>query len=256
MPRSSDSRALRPAGRARLSGVGGDLGQVYTQLRQAILSGVYVPGDFINQVHVAREMGVSRTPVREALRLLQAEGLVEAQFQHRMRVTAVNADEVDEVYSIWILVQALAVRLAVPRASEADRHELARLYERMQTLSSRRGRTGRAEWERLHQQFHRKLVASAGPVINASIETCWARSERTRRAHLRSDPESWQVSDREHREVLDAYQASLPERAVEVLSRQLARVAVAVIRTLDPNHPMPAITNAMRQSAGNAHFRS
>lgn len=255
MLRSSDSRALRPAGKARLNGVGGDLGQVYTQLRQAILSGVYVPGDFINQVHAAREMGVSRTPVREALRLLQAEGLVEAQFQHRMRVTAVNADEVDEVYSIWILVQALAVRLAVPRVSQADRQELARLYERMQTLSSR-GRAGRAEWERLHQQFHRQLVASAGPVINASIETCWARSERTRRAHLRSDPESWQVSDREHREVLEAYQAALPERAVEVLSRQLARVAVAVIRTLEPNHPMPAITHAMRQSAGNPNLRS
>jgi DNA-binding transcriptional MocR family regulator len=92
----------RASGRSRADGVGGDIGQVYTRLRQAILVGTYQPGDIINQVHVAREMGVSRTPVREALRLLQAEGLIDAQFQRRMRVTAVKADEVDETNNVAI----------------------------------------------------------------------------------------------------------------------------------------------------------
>jgi DNA-binding GntR family transcriptional regulator len=118
------------------------------------------------------------------------------------------------------------------------------------------GRAGRTAWERAHQQFHRLLVAGAGPVINASIETCWARSERTRRAHLRADPDYWRASDREHLEVLEAYQSGQPERAVAVLSEQLARVAVAVIAKLDANHPMPAITQAMRQATGEPVLRS
>lgn len=253
------ARALQRAsptyGPRRPNAVGGDLEQVYSRLRQSILSGRYHPGDVINQVHVARELGVSRTPVREAVRMLQAEGLIEAQYQHRVRVSAVNADEVDEVYSIWILVQALAVRLAVPRISSERQVELRQLFERMHWLSSKGG-AGRSEWERLHQRFHRQLVADAGPVIHEAIETCWARSERTRRAHLRADPHSWQASDREHLEVLQAYEARSPGRAVAVLSRQLARVAIAVIRTLDPSHTTPALSQALEQAATDQPFRS
>ncbi len=94
-------------------GTGGDLHDVYHRLREDILKGSVAPGEVLNQVHIAKTHGVSRTPVREALRLLQAEGLVEAQFQHRTRVTKVTPEEVDAVYASWIVMQSLGVALTV-----------------------------------------------------------------------------------------------------------------------------------------------
>lgn len=224
---------------------GGDLHDVYQRLRKDILSGELEPGDILNQVHIAKRYGVSRTPVREALRMLQAENLVDAQFQHRTRVTNVTAQEVDSVYATWILMQSLGIALTVPRVSKAELEALHDSLDRMNNHSPQRDGT-QDEWEHLHVEFHRLLVMHAGPIIEASIENCWSRSERARRLHMRSAPQSWMASEAEHRDVVDAFERVAADEAVHAASRQLARNALAVIASIDPSYEPRAIRQALK----------
>lgn len=224
---------------------GGDLHDVYHRLRQDILSGDLEPGEILNQVHIARHYGVSRTPVREALRMLQAENLVDAQFQHRTRVTRVTSQEVDSVYATWILMQSLGVALTVPLVTEV---ELGTLQHALDALneSSPLHDGAQDEWEHLHIDFHRLLVMHAGPIIQASIDNCWSRSERARRLHMRSAPQSWLASEVEHRDVVAAFEAGSVAQAVHAASRQLARNALAVIASIDPSYEPRAIREALK----------
>ncbi len=239
-----DSAPFEPAPE-KIPSTGGDLNDVYYRLRQSILSGALAPGNIINQVHIARVYGVSRTPVREALRMLQAENLVEAQFQHRARVTKVTSQEVDCVYATWILMQSLGVALTVPRITTPQLETLQDALEMMNNSAPTRGGS-RGEWDILHVNFHRLLVQHAGPIVIDSIENCWSRSERARRIHMRPASQSWFESEAEHREIVEAYRQGSAERAARIASRQLARNALAVIGGIDPSYDPLAIRQALR----------
>ncbi|MGS0892948.1 GntR family transcriptional regulator [Burkholderia stagnalis] len=224
---------------------GGDLHDVYRRIRQDILNGNLAPGDILNQVHIAKRYGVSRTPVREALRMLQAENLVDAHFQHRTRVTNVTSEEVDSVYATWILMQSLGIALTVPFVTDADLSALRQAFEQMTNHSPLNGGT-QDEWEQLHVDFHRLLFMHAGPIIKDSIENCWLRSERARRLHMRSAPQSWLASEEEHRDVVVAFEEGSVEQAIHAASRQLARNSLAVIASIDPSYEPRAIRQALK----------
>ena len=221
------------------------LHDVYHRLRQDILSGELEPGDILNQVHIAKRYGVSRTPVREALRMLQAENLVDAQFQYRTRVTNVTSQEVDSVYATWILMQSLGIALTVPLTTKPELTKLRQALEAMNDSSPLREGT-QDEWENLHMGFHRLLVMHAGSIIQASIDNCWSRSERARRLHMRSAPQSWLASEAEHRDVVTAFEKGSAAQAVHAASRQLARNALAVIAGIDPSYEPQAIRQALK----------
>jgi DNA-binding GntR family transcriptional regulator len=220
----------------------GNLHDVYHRLREAILDGTLAGGEIINQVQLSRRFGVSRTPVREALRMLQAEGLVESQFQQRMRVTAVTAEEVDAVYATWILVDALCVSMTVPRITPDD---MARIEAALQRMIAAAGPQSADIWEREHREFHDLLVMYAGPVLRANIDSCWDRSERTRQTRARAAALSWHMSDDEHVAIVKAYADRSVERAVKGMSTHLARTAVSVIGHLDPSYEPRAIRQAL-----------
>src|SRR6185437_10046446 len=98
--------------------------QVYRRVREAIVGGEIAPGAVMSQVSLADELGISRTPLREALRMLQSEGLVEAQRNRRVRVAAVSPADLEELCIMRVTLEAEAIRLAVPRMTAED---LARL---------------------------------------------------------------------------------------------------------------------------------
>jgi DNA-binding GntR family transcriptional regulator len=228
------STAAAPADTAHLHAV-------HRQLRAAILSGSVPAGAIMNQVHLAREMGVSRTPVREALRMLQAEGLIDARHQHRMRVTAITPEEVDSVYAIWIQVQALAIAMTVPRLTADD---MALIREALACMNESASSPHKEDWGVHHRSFHDHLLMHAGPALTTSIATCWERSERVRRAHGRSDW-VWRISADEHVAIVDAYAERSVETAVLVSSRHLARTALTVIGHLEPDYEPRAIRAAL-----------
>lgn len=228
------------------SSASGGLHEVYHRIRQDILSGELAPGAILNTVHIAARYGVSRTPVREALRMLQAENLVDAQFQHRTRVTNVTPQEVDEVYATWILMQSLGIALTVPLVTVRELDRMNEILDSMSKCSPEREGAEEYDWEGLHMEFHRLLVTHAGTIIRASTENCWSRSERARRLHIRSAPKSWLASDAEHRDVVSAFEQGSIVLANHAASRQLARNALAVIAGIDPTYEPRAIRHALK----------
>jgi len=231
-------KSVTPAGAAG----GGNLHDVYHRLRAAILDGTLAGGEIINQVQLSRRFGVSRTPVREALRMLQAEGLVESQYQQRMRITAVTPDEVDAVYATWILVDSLSTALTVPRITDGD---LVRIEAAVGRMNAAGEPESKAAWEPLHREFHDLLTMYAGPVLQSYIALCWDRSERVRRTRASAAAVSWRLSEDEHVAIVRAYKDRSVERAVQGVSRHLARMAVAVIGFLEPSYEPRAIRQAL-----------
>src|SRR4030088_1006231 len=110
-------------------------GEVTRAIRQAVLTGVYQPGDHLTEAEIAREMGVSHGPVREALRELEAEELLIIEPHRGAFVRAFSAQDVREIYSLRSLLESAMVHLAKPRAQPADLDDLQTLIERMRAAA-------------------------------------------------------------------------------------------------------------------------
>jgi DNA-binding GntR family transcriptional regulator len=105
---------------------------VLEALRAAILDGVFAPGSRLRQEDLAVAFGTSRIPVREALRVLEYEGLAASEPHRGFTVTALDADEIDEIYDLRIVLEGHAVRLAIPLLTQRDLDELQTLYDAME----------------------------------------------------------------------------------------------------------------------------
>jgi DNA-binding GntR family transcriptional regulator len=128
-------------------------------IRQAVLTGVYQPGDHLTEAEIAREMGVSHGPVREALRELEAEELIVIEPHRGAFVRAFTARDVREIYSLRSLLETAMVHLAQARAQPAELDELQALIERMRAVA--RDGDIAAEIE-LDLEFHRRLCEQSG----------------------------------------------------------------------------------------------
>lgn len=109
---------------------------VLTAVREAILGGVVPPGARLRQEELAELFGTSRIPVREALRALEYEGLVTSEPHRGFTVTSLDADDVEEVYDLRIVLEGHALRLAVPLLTDDDLSELGQLYDEMTTAAT------------------------------------------------------------------------------------------------------------------------
>lgn len=230
----------------------GDLHDVYERLRHDILDGSIAAGSMLNQVHIARRLNVSRTPVREALRMLQAEGLVEVNFQHRIRVVPITPEEIDSVYAMWLLMACLGISLTVPRMTTED---AARLRAALDAMNGSRA----GDWAQRHIDFHKMMIMHAGDHIVTAYENCRTNSERARKSFMgQQQPYSWLASEEEHNALVEAYEARDLDTAIQIMSRQLSRIALTVMGNIDPTYEPVAIRQAMKlvaRSAGTAPGR-
>ncbi len=107
---------------------------VLETLREAILDGVLPPGSRLRQEDLATAFRTSRIPVREALRVLEYEGLATSEPHRGFTVTALDADQIEEIYELRTVLESHAVRVAIPLLTEPDLEELQRLYDHMEAL--------------------------------------------------------------------------------------------------------------------------
>jgi DNA-binding GntR family transcriptional regulator len=134
-------------------------GEVTRAIRRAVLSGVYQPGDHLTEAEIAREMGVSHGPVREALRELEAEELIVIEPHRGAFVRAFTAQDVREIYSLRSLLETAMVHLAQARVQPSDLDELQVLIDRMRVAAA----AGAIEVEiELDLEFHRRLCELSG----------------------------------------------------------------------------------------------
>jgi DNA-binding GntR family transcriptional regulator len=159
---------------------GGAGARIADRLRDAILSGVYEPGARIRQEGLADEHGASRVPVREALRMLEAEGLVTLVANTGAWVSSLSLAECDEVYRIRERIEPLLLRYNIPLLSDADVAELERLADAMETSADVE------EFLALDREFHLSCYRAASTsVLGDLVLRLWNSTQHYRRAFTR-----------------------------------------------------------------------
>jgi DNA-binding GntR family transcriptional regulator len=219
-------------------------GIVHDSLRVAILRGEIQEGTWLSQVQLAKQFGVSRGPVREALRLLERESLIEAQINQRARVARFSLEDLEQLYATRIVTEALAISASIPRFTDDDLTEITRLLEQMEQVM------GDIEaWEVVHRAFHLALVRYAGQPMLRTIEQRLDYSERYRRVRVTTRDHAWSVGAEEHGEIVEACLARDPPRAADRLARHLGRTALTVFMLAAPEHDPALVRAALRQTS-------
>jgi len=138
---------------------------VLRQLREEILAGAISPGQALSQERLATRFGVSRVPIREALRHLAAEGLVTMQSHHSAVVTSLDRNEVEELIVLAGALDLAAVNRGVPRLTDDDLRRMEECVSRMESLRNRP-----TEWLSLNLEFHLITTQAAGwPRVEALV---------------------------------------------------------------------------------------
>ena len=221
---------------------------LYTRLRTMILDGVFPPGSTLSQVKLAESLGVSRIPLREALRMLQKEGLIEAEHNQRARVPAFEPSIVDSLYASRILLEALSLRLTVPRIDQSDvqalKHTLAELDEAAAYMDL-------DAWEEPHRRFHALLVLHTEDSMRQRIASYANQCEYYRRLYYRlvsnqQPTRSAEAIATEHRSIANACTQGKAGLAAYLLTRHYARTALTVLGQMAPEFDPVAVRMALQ----------
>lgn len=198
---------------------------VADQIRDMIVEGELPPGERINEGTLSEQFGISRTPLREALKVLASEGLVELRPNRGTRVSAITPEEVGELFEAVSGIERLAGELAALRMTERDIERLKALHERME----RHYDAGeRHEYFRLNQQIHNTIVSLAGnSVLEATHASLMVRVRRARYMAIQS-PERWHESVQEHRAIMRALEARDSVAAGDLILNHVRRTGAVV----------------------------
>jgi DNA-binding GntR family transcriptional regulator len=204
------------------------LGNVVTrQVREAILEGRLKPGIRVRQQELARQFGVSRIPVREALRRLESEGLITVVPHSGARVARMDIGECTELYRLRELIEPMALAESVPNLTDQRLAELRGLLSAIEESSEDIPR-----WLELDRRFHLESYAAAPlPRVLTMIERFWNRTQHYRRAYLGTDHGSKvSAANAEHRLMFDALEGRDPEDAANRLRSHLHRTRTTLTR--------------------------
>ncbi len=224
---------------------------VYARVRGAILDGELAPGTVMSQVALAEELGISRTPLREALRMLQSERLVEAEPNRRVRVAPMSPGDLEELCIARVTLEAQAMRLSVPLMTPED---LAGLEGYMAEMAHYAQIEDYRRWTVPHRSFHRALTAPAGERLGDLLGQLFDHAERYRRLHIGHGPTPWATAG--HREILDAAKAGDRDRSAALLASHFARTGFEVAELLDPEYDPVLLRRTLEDLGADAPVRS
>jgi DNA-binding GntR family transcriptional regulator len=221
------SRPDQPQPQHPLRGSYKSIGEMLTDdLRKTILSGGVEEGEYLRQRSLARRYGVSEVVVREALRLLEAEGLVETERHKGARVSRLSAAEVMELWELRIQLEKLLTHHAVPAFQAED---LARTEAVIQAMSRERDPVA---WLALNREFHDRLYRPSGRLrilrFANNQRNLIDRYLRMRLGVL----QHYEIAHREHRSILAAYRQGNALLAVKRVEAHLQRTADSVVAFL------------------------
>lgn len=211
----------------------GASGTAFAWLRNEILSGRMRPGQALSENEIAQRLGVSRTPVREAIIRLESEGLLAVRPQVGTTVAPIDVDAVADVQFLREAIECRTVALAAQRVSPADAKEL-RAQLKAQARVAARG--DHAAFVPLDDRMHQKLVAMAGrPRVWRAIEDAKAQLDRVR--FLSLEHPAWLATiHRQHEDIVDRVLAGDADGAVAAMAQHL-RAVFASIETIAATSP-------------------
>lgn len=201
------------------------------ELRELILAGTIGVGVQLKQEALARRFGVSRLPIREALKRLEVEGLIRHVARQGSVVAAKSIDDLVETLDIRIALESRALRLAIPQLAEADFNAARNVLRRYEASEVPR------EWAELNLEFHTVLYrACKRPTLMKMI----ADTVKGIDVHLRvllSHSVGRKSSIDEHSEILEACEARDIPRAIALLEAHIEHTQTALCRTPSPPEP-------------------
>lgn len=184
---------------------------VTDRIRTAIISGELPGGTHLMQAELAQRLSVSVTPIREALRNLMSEGLVDYSAFHGATVHETTRDELEDVYELRTVLIPLAVREGVRNITAEELDAAESLAHQMEAA------TDPAQWVELNREFHKIFyVASRRPKLYSILTTLADLSSLYVGVSISGDAERRARGDADHLEILRTYRAGDTERAIEI----------------------------------------
>jgi len=209
--------------------------QIYGRLKQQILHCEIEPGERLMQIQVAETLRASRTPVREAFRRLEQDGLVERLPQGGVRVTRPDTDTIQEVFGIRKVLEAYAIELVCDRITPQEIAALKRLSSQAQELLSSRELGLQAKISRLFElnsQFHDTIYrASGNSYLMGTINSLRNIVGRLRLLGLRAD-NTWSQAWDEHAQLIEFLEKRDRESAIRLIQTHLLNGASNVLAGL------------------------
>jgi DNA-binding GntR family transcriptional regulator len=201
------------------------------KLRALIGDGTLAPGERLTEADLSARLGISRIPLREALRALAGEGLVAIEPHKGAMVTPVTPEEVDEVFPVLAALEGAAGELAAVRMGEAEREEIARLHAAM-LAAHKAGR--RKQFLAFNETIHDRIVAAAANPTLASLHRALSLRLKRIRYVAQVEERSWEQSVAEHAAMMEALArrdgSALGAALREHLASKRAAVREAVAR--------------------------
>jgi DNA-binding GntR family transcriptional regulator len=216
--------------------------QVKDRLLQAILDGRFPPGARIVETRVARELGTSQAPVREALRDLEALGLIETSAFRGARVRRPSAEELLEAFVVRSQLESLAARLAVATITDRDVDQMTGYLGEMRRAA--RADDARAE-AMADAMFHGRLIELSG---NATLHRVWRQLEPVSRTYITlvvPGADRHRIADL-HQPVLDALRYRDAARATDALDRHYLVLGAMLTELWTVAPPTPASLSTER----------
>lgn len=211
-------------------------GTVASALRERIIQGEFPPGSRLNERALCDLLGVSRTPMREAFRVLAAEGLVQIEPNRGAQVVALSEANIREAFEVIGGLEAMSCRLACERATDLEIAEIRALTYEMMASHARHDlptyfNTNREIHERISLASHNSLLKQLYDAQNARIQNLRFVSNENR--------QKWDLAMREHIEMAEALDARDADRLAGIMRQHLQRKCEAALKSLNPDAAPP-----------------
>ncbi|AEY85500.1 hypothetical protein SHJG_0220 [Streptomyces hygroscopicus subsp. jinggangensis 5008] len=208
-----------------------------------IIGGELSPGEPVLQAEMARKLNVSRTPMREAFRMLQEEGLIEHQPDQRAFVREIDPSELDSIYTARVMLEAVAVSVAV---KDATPEQVKRLQAALDRMRAHEGDDEIAQWQAAHHEFHEITTEGAASHLRKTIASMSETSERFVRLAQLGHPASWTRWDADHEALIEAFSHRDHDAAVRIIAQHLARTAFTAMADIAPHLDAQTTRAALR----------
>lgn len=196
-------------------------------IREMVVAGTLRPGDKVPEQELCQRFGVSRTPLREALKVLAAEGMLQLLPRRGAIVARVSPEEIDELFPVMGALEALAGELVCRRASDAEIGQLRAIHDRMMDAYEA---GDEPTYLQANRSFHETLVAAAG---NATLQSTYMQillRTRAFRFVARKSAENWRAAVSDHQQIMEALAARNASRLSRLLRRHVMGVTVKIAR--------------------------
>jgi DNA-binding GntR family transcriptional regulator len=211
----------------------------YDTLRHEILYGRLLPGSWLREQDLVEKLGVSRTPIREALRHLETEGLVEIVPYRGAKVFAPDLEDVREEYTLRAALEGFAVELAIMHITDEDIEELQRLSDEAESLLDRGNIDGYLD---VNHNFHMKIYSLAGSRrLVSMIEASWDKDNLYRRFYY-SYPTGLETERSNHLQLLEACRLKDAELARKLMEESCLQAVALFARSSEHSRDRTGIT--------------